>query len=114
MPSLTVPYPPALNRYWRFVTIGGKGRVLLSKEARQYKLQVAALRAGASPVAGPIKLTLRIYRPRRAGDIDSTLKAALDALQGVLYENDSQIVELRAIRGDDKHNPRVEVDAEAA
>lgn len=110
--ELVVPYPPALNRYWRFVTIRGHGRVLLSREARQYKAALALLGTGAL-IDGPIRLSLRVYRPRKAGDLDGALKGLLDALQGVVYANDSQIIELHAWRGDDKHRPRVEVTAES-
>jgi Holliday junction resolvase RusA-like endonuclease len=37
-------------------------------------------------------------------------KVTLDALCGVLYGDDDQIVELHSFRHDDKNNPRVEVE----
>lgn len=105
--------PPLANRYWRFVNVRGRPVVLLSKDARIYKKRIASLAPTVRRIDGPVRLTLRIFRPRRAGDVDSTIKPMLDALQGVLYENDRQIVELHAYRGDDKTNPRVEVEAVA-
>jgi Holliday junction resolvase RusA-like endonuclease len=39
---------------------------------------------------------------------------ALDALQGSLYLNDSQIVALHLYRYDDKANPRIEVSVQDA
>ena len=56
---------------------------------------------------GPVALNLTVFRPRKSGDLDNYLKIMLDALQGFLYDNDSQIVEIHAYRQDDKDNPRV-------
>lgn len=111
---LTLPYPPSLNRMYRSVVIGRFARVLLSKEAREYKDAVAlrCIRAGlVTPILKPqlLSIEIRLFRPRRSGDIDGALKGLLDSMQGFVYENDSQIKELHVVRGDDKHNPRVEV-----
>ena len=38
----------------------------------------------------------------------------LDALQGVFYVNDSQVVEINASLHDDRHEPRVEVAVQTA
>lgn len=114
--KLTLPYPPSVNNYWRSIVISGRGRVVLSREARTYKKRVGDLcaLAGVRPLDGPVHLVLHAYRPRKVGDIDGTLKATLDALQGFAYLNDSQIVKLEAERFDDKHNPRMEVTIEPA
>lgn len=50
-----------------------------------------------------------MYRKAKRGDLDNFLKCLLDGMQGVMYKNDKQIVELVARRHDDKLNPRVEV-----
>lgn len=104
---LTLPYPPSANRYWR--TVGG--RVLVSAEAREYKRRTGweALARGAAPVAGPVMVTLRVYRPRRRGDLDNAIKILLDSLCGIAFEDDSQVVELHAFQYDDPERPRVEV-----
>ena len=105
--SLTLPYPPSVNHYWRHVG----HRTLISREGRQYK-QLAALAAhahGIRPLAGPVALTVTIYRPRRSGDLDNYLKALLDALHGITFADDAQIVEIHAYRDDDKLHPRVEL-----
>ena len=100
-----LPYPPSLNALYRTV----RGRVLLSREGREYKARIAALLRLPCfrPLVGPVAVTVRAYRPQRRGDLDNTLKALLDSVQGLLYENDSQIVELHAHRLDDARNPRV-------
>ena len=108
------PYPPLTNRYWRTIVIR-KGKTtravpILSREAREYKARMASFAVGRQPSQEPVSLTIRLYRPRKAGDIDGPLKPLLDALQGVLYVNDSQIVGLHVTRHDDKDDPRVEVE----
>ena len=37
------------------------------------------------------------------------MKVLLDSLTGVIWEDDSQIVEIHAYRYEDKNNPRVEI-----
>lgn len=105
--KLTLPYPPSANKYWRM----WKGRILVSAEARQYKLDIATLAriAGLRPLDVPVILSLDIYRPAKRGDLSNRIKILEDALQGVAYDDDSQIVEITARRFEDKKEPRVEV-----
>lgn len=46
-------------------------------------------------------ISLRWHRARRAGDLDKRLGVVFDALQGLLYDNDAQIIEISAKRVDD-------------
>lgn len=93
-----------------------RGRAVLSHEARAYKLTAAksALAQGARSRLGPILLRLHVYRAERRGDLSNRIKVLEDALEGVAYENDSQVVRLEAQLHDDPKNPRVEVWVEAA
>ena len=108
---LTLPYPPTANHLYATV----RGRKILSKQGRQYKATCAALAraAGLQPITGPVGVVLHAYRPRRAGDLDNTLKAVLDSVKGIAWGDDSQIEEIHAHRYDDKDNPRVELSAAA-
>jgi crossover junction endodeoxyribonuclease RusA len=108
IPTLVLPYPISANRYWR--SVPGRG-VLLSADARRYKEDAGkeALAAGVRPVDGPVALTVTLYRPAKRGDLDNRIKVLLDALSGIAYRDDSQVVELHAYRLDDKDHPRVEV-----
>ena len=108
--SLTLPFPPALNHYYRHVG----SRVLLSRGGREYRERVVlyALASGApfgQPLAGPLAVEITLYRPARRGDIDGYFKATFDSLNGIAWADDSQVVELHAYRKDDKANPRAEV-----
>jgi crossover junction endodeoxyribonuclease RusA len=107
---LVLPYPPSLNRLYRVV----RGRPILSREAREYRarVQVMLLAEGYRPTSSPVAPSIWLYRPRRTGDADNALKALLDALNGILWLDDSQVVELHLYRLDDKNNPRVELRVE--
>lgn len=110
--KLIMPFPPSANRYWRSITVRGQARVLISAEARAYKRRIAedgkALKA--KPLEGKVAVQLIAYRPRRIGNLDNTLKVTLDALQGIAYLDDEQIVEIHAYRCEDKADPRIEVE----
>lgn len=112
--TLTLPLVPLLNRYYRVF----RGRPVLSAEGRTYKKQVALIAAmnGSSGLTqyGPVSLTVRIYRARKAGDIDGYFKGLMDALNGIAWMDDKQVVHLEAFRFDDKANPRVEIEVRPA
>lgn len=113
MITLTLPYPPSKNHLHRRV-----GRLtLLSREAREYRENVCEcvvpqLAGRRWPMTGPVKVTLRFYRPRKTGDVDGRIPWTLDCLQGIAFVNDSQVVEIHAYREEDKLRPRVEVTVE--
>ena len=62
----------------------------------------------------PLEVVLKFYRKfsptsRAYGDADNLAKAILDALNGLAYKDDSQIVRLTVEKYQDKVNQRVEV-----
>jgi crossover junction endodeoxyribonuclease RusA len=110
--KFTIPYPPSLNVYWR----NFRGRMVLSAEAKKYKRAVRDLFESdpnlittAASKKRFVGLKIDVYRPRKSGDLDNTLKAILDSLNENLYEDDRQVIEIHAMRHDDKDNPRVEI-----
>ncbi len=82
-----------------------------SDEAKAYKAQVAhaAALARTQPLAGPVHLVLTVFRPRRTGDLDNTLKVLGDSLNGVAWLDDDQVIRIEASREDDAKAPRVEL-----
>ncbi len=104
---ITLPYPPSANRYWRNVN----GRTLKSAQAREYQESAGwiAKEQGLQPLVGAVLVDVRVYRPAQRGDLDNSLKVVLDALKGIGYMDDSQIVKIIAQRFDDKENPRIEL-----
>ncbi|QQR46560.1 RusA family crossover junction endodeoxyribonuclease [Myxococcus xanthus] len=109
---LVLPFPPSTNEYWRAAR--GRGMVP-SHKAEAYKARVAraATLARAQPLHGPVRLFVTVYRPRRVGDLDNYLKVLNDALNGLAWLDDEQVVRLEASREDDATSPRVEVHATA-
>lgn len=70
---------------------------------------------GKAPFAGAIKLTVKVFRNLKPetlpfGDIDNHLKAIGDALNGICYEDDRQIVkaQIELAKGEDKIQIKVE------
>lgn len=107
MPQLILPYPVSTNRIWR--RFGN--RVVKSPEARAYQdtVERLALELGEEPLRGPVKLMLSLHPPRpkrwkegspaRCIDLSNAVKAAEDALQGIAYEDDKQIVAIEMQKG---------------
>lgn len=97
MISLTLPWPPSVNTYWRHPSKGAlAGRTLVSEKGRAYrdavqKLAIAEKWGGM----GDARLSVQIdaYMPdKRRRDLDNTLKAALDSLTAAgVWSDDSQI-----------------------
>ena len=71
---------------------------------------------GRVPFDGAIKINVNIftkYEPTslKSGDVDNHLKAAMDALNGICYRDDRQIVD--ATVNLHKGTPRIEIELEA-
>lgn len=101
----TLPVPPSANRYWRIYN----NRMVVTDEARSYKEEIKYLLAGCVPMMNDVSVNFTVFRPRKIGDLDNYNKVMFDALQGLTYQNDSQITEIHSYRKDDKDNPRVEI-----
>ena len=100
-----LPYPLSTNAIWRRV---GK-LTLLSKDARQWKLdaQAAMAESSARMIAGRVCVDFTLHprmtktgASKRTVDLDNACKLALDSMQGVLFADDSQIDVLTVRRGE--------------
>lgn len=107
---LELPYPPSVNHYLRHTARG----VYRTAEADSYRqqVQVLALIQQVEPLSGELIVTLTLYRPAKRGDVDNYSKVVIDALNGIAWHDDGQIVELHIYRFDDKKNPRVLVEVQ--
>ncbi len=94
--TFTLAYPPSANRYWRVA----RNRIYVSAEAKAYRSQAAleASEQGVTPLDGALILHLDVYMPRRVGDLSNRIKIVEDALNGVAWHDDAQIVELHVRR----------------
>ena len=101
-PILRLAYPVSANRYWRTF----RGRTIRSSEADAYKAsaRVVAERFGVVEIQGPVsvsiallpKLTKRGLASLTRMDLDNCIKVTLDALNGIAYFDDAQVVNLSA------------------
>ena len=94
--TLTLPYPPTANTYYRYVN----GRPMISSKGRQYRRDVAWLCTGWHKLSGELRVRVDMYPPdRRKRDVDNIQKPLLDSLEKAgVYENDNQVSDLRTVR----------------
>lgn len=106
---LLVPFPPSSNNYWRKTK---SGRIYLSEIALLYREVVQGLAAhvnAGKPFRGPVLFQADVFRPRKLGDLGNCEKVLADVLQGLVYDNDSQTVEIHLRRWDHPEFPRVQL-----
>jgi Holliday junction resolvase RusA-like endonuclease len=66
--------------------------------------------AGRAPLEGPVAVELRFYRrTAHRADGDNLEKSALDAMNGIVFLDDAQVVECHRYKALDRERPRVEV-----
>ena len=100
-----------------------------SRDYKSYVRMIAAQHAPVTPVEGAIEFSLRIYRaipkgmpkykreaakegrlrPVTKPDVSNVLKGVEDALKGVWYKDDSQIVEYGVLGKWYDDRPRIEI-----
>jgi len=108
--AITIPCEPRAKGRPRVV----KGHAYTPKRTREYETMIAwVLRlawAERALMNGPLEVSLGFWLgTRRRVDADNLCKAVLDAAQGVVFEDDSQIVDLRVTRDVSRDCPRVEI-----
>lgn len=116
MLTLILPYPVSANRYWRPVRIGQHITIVPTKEAKEYRKEVAWLCAAGGirkPLEGRLRVEIDLYphrpidwekRIRKLGplwddgvqciDLGNCEKVLSDAMNGVVWVDDKQIWEM--------------------
>jgi crossover junction endodeoxyribonuclease RusA len=129
--TLTLPYPLSANKYWRPVIIKGHSMIVPTKEAKQFKADIAWLCKAAGirkPIAGRVAVSYVLYpqrpqdwqiRMRKLGpawdddvrciDLDNAQKVLLDAFKGVVFEDDRWVRRIEAERAEPDGEARVVV-----
>lgn len=103
---VTLPYPPSANRYLRHTARG----TYRTNEANAYRTQAQwlAKKACFTPVAGPVMVGVTLH-PKTTNkgvasatvlDLDNCLKVAMDAMQGIAFENDKQVKQISMAYGE--------------
>jgi len=102
--------PTPLNRLYTPVRRGNYASIIISKEAREVKkqIQMAVIHQKMDKMLeGDIRFLMDIdVKKVKSPDIDALLKQLFDALEGLCYKNDRQILDLRVRKhlnqGEDK------------
>ena len=64
--------------------------------------------AGADPLAGPLAVEMAFHLPdRRKRDLDNLSKGVLDGMNGIVFEDDQQVTELKLTKQVSKKFPGV-------
>lgn len=94
-----------VNKYAR-IYITDKG-----KATRDYwRVQAKEQWGEFPPIQDELEVNIILYfGDKRKRDLDNHLKLVIDALTGVCFEDDSQIIGLHVYKEYDKENPRVEI-----
>jgi crossover junction endodeoxyribonuclease RusA len=113
MVEFCVPIAPSGNRMWRHTK---NGIVYKTNEARKYQEQVAMIASTAKHIFNWEMATDKIvieyiyYWPdKRKRDTGNQKKVINDALQGVIVDNDNNILERDIDWLLDRDNPRIEL-----
>lgn len=99
-----------------------KGRAYLPERSRKYREAVQSvarqvLTSQDFSFKEEISCQLKFYRrfkptSRRFGDLDNLIKAVLDSLQGLLFDDDAAVTKITAEKLQDNQSPRVEITLE--
>ena len=94
------------------------GHATTPKRTREYEALVrdaAAICWQGDPTTAQVRVELRFWRgDKRKVDLDNLVKAVLDALNGVVWEDDEQIIQLTAYKNYNKSRPRVDIQVDRA
>ena len=105
--------PVSTNHAYKVTSRGKFASIYMSADARAIKedWQYQAKRQyKKKPLTEEVSVTVRFYhKDKRKHDIDNYFKLLFDALSGIVWEDDVQIVELIAQKFIDKESPRIEV-----
>lgn len=115
MKTITLPKPPSVNNYWKYVFLRGKPRVYISKNGQDW-IEEAGWRLKSQwrkkTIKGPISLYIKLYFCGRY-DIDNGNKALFDLLTKMkVIEDDDQIDFLQIEKIKVKHRKDEKVELE--
>jgi len=115
--TTTIPGPPVPKGRPRVVRNRKTGKMhgVTPPRTRRYESSAALIIRAAASVqrwkctSEPVELEVRVYRHQLRGDLDNFVKAVEDSANGILWDDDSQVVKIDAAMFLDRKRPRTEV-----
>ena len=106
--KIVLPLPPTDNHVY-----GQRGKIrFMYPEAKHWKemawLQLK-LQYGGEIKKGNVVIGEIIFYLKHWRDIQGSLKLLFDVMEGIVYENDRQVVQFCVFKKEDKVNPRIEI-----
>lgn len=105
--------PQSTNHLYKPSCKYGHPSIYMTHEAEKLKLdyQWEAKAQWRRPVFdGDVRVAICLYFPdNRRRDWDNWHKISMDSLTGIVWVDDSQIVEAKVVKAIDKKNPRIEI-----
>ena len=112
MVEFTIEGTPVSVNHLYFTTPHGYRAI--TREGKNFKKMVGWLAKQAMTKSGfgkveknDVSITINFYFETRRGDIDNCCKAVMDAMTGIIYGDDSQVMSLHLYKHKDKDSPRV-------
>jgi len=105
--------PVSTNSLYRFTCTRGFPRMYMTEKGRSLKEAYwyeAKSQYRKKILEGELEVEIKLFfKNERKHDIDNYHKILFDALSGVVWKDDSQIIKLTTSRKQDKSNPRIEI-----
>ena len=96
-----MPLGLTANRLVRPALVGGRARLVKSKQGKAWNTEARAVlrrRSDLFVMTGPIELEVQLYLDSIAGDTSNRVKALEDVLTGVCWHDDTQVTRLVVIK----------------
>lgn len=105
--------PLSTQTIYRYTCMGKIPRLYMTKEGKElkkyYQLEIRNQYQGEI-ITDDIEMIITLFfKDGRRRDIDNYNKLVLDALEGIVYQNDSQIQTLGIKKDISADNPRIEI-----
>ena len=113
--NITIPGRPVPKARPRLGMRGKTAYIYTPARTKEYEEFIGwtAKAAGCKPLEGPVEVELWCYTKGRA-DVDNLSKSILDGLNGIAFEDDSQVVDLHVHKRKVKADERVEIEIREA
>lgn len=105
--------PKSTQHCYKFVCRGAFPSMYMDKKCKDikegYQWEARSQYKG-DPLEGPLKIEITLYfKTKRIVDWDNFHKLSMDALSGIVWQDDSQILDAVVHKRRDKENPRIEI-----